>query len=40
MKASRKHNSVAGTMHFYMQGSGFEPMTPHLGSVCFRIKKK
>jgi len=27
---SREHNSVDRTMHYYMQGPGFEPRTPHL----------
>jgi len=27
---SREHSLVGRTMHYYMQGSGFEPRTPHL----------
>ena len=32
---SREHSSVDRTMHYYMQGPGFEPRTPHL----FTLKK-
>jgi len=27
---SHEHSSVGSTMHYYMQGLGFEPWTPHL----------
>jgi len=30
---SREHSSVRRTMHYYIQGSGIEPRTPHLFSL-------
>ena len=33
MGRPHEHSSVDRNMHYYMQGSGFEPRSPHLFNV-------